>query len=64
MGPEQTFQKETSLVERRMAGFRITFESGMTLVGKRSDLEEKVDLPERQQGNTVIRDTLRRLRGR
>jgi hypothetical protein len=37
------FPKDTSIV--KVAKFRMTFDSGMVLVGTREDLEEKVDIP-------------------
>ena len=39
-----TFAKDTSIV--RISKFRMTFESGMVLVGSRENLERNVDIPE------------------
>jgi hypothetical protein len=39
-----TFEKNTSLV--KVSQFRMTFESGMVLVGSKDDLERRVKIPE------------------
>src|SRR6202035_1262620 len=38
------FQKDTSLIQRRIRGFRIVFDSGMVLVGREEDLKSRLDL--------------------
>lgn len=64
LDPEQPFPKDISLV--RVSGFKMTFESGMVLVGSQDDLRERVDI--RPDGASVpgvdINDAIKRLRGR
>jgi hypothetical protein len=63
LDPERTFEKDTSLA--KIKGFRMLFEHGMTLVGSRDDLEQRVEVPTAPgRGGVVIRDTLKRLSGR
>lgn len=65
LNPDQSFAKGLRLVEQRIKGFRLTFASGMTLVGREDDLETHVDLPAAEgEQQTVIRDAVKRLRGR
>ena len=40
LDPDQTFEKDTALA--KIKGFRMVFEHGMTLVGSREDLDERV----------------------
>lgn len=63
LDPDRTFEKDTSLA--KVQGFRMVFEHGMTLVGKREDLEARVHVLDTAgaQG-VVIQDTLKRLTGR
>jgi hypothetical protein len=63
LDPDRTFEKDTSLA--KVQGFRMVFEHGMTLVGKREDLEARVRVPggAGAQG-LVIQDPLKRLTGR
>lgn len=58
------FQKDTSLIE--VNGFKMTFESGMVLVGRSDDLSERVNIrpAEATQPGVEINDTLKRLNGR
>jgi hypothetical protein len=65
VNPGATFAKDTSLIARKIAGFRLTFKHGMLLVGGREDLEDRVDLPsENGSGPTTIRDSLLRIKGK
>ena len=63
LDPDQTFEKDTALA--KIKGFRMVFEHGMTLVGSREDLDERV----RVQGpaginGVVVQDILKRMGGR
>lgn len=62
--PAVPFQKDTSLV--KIDGFRMQFESGMVLVGKKDDLDQRVDIhPSSADSPGVeIKDTIKRLSGR
>lgn len=66
LDPGTAFQKETGLVRNKIRGFRLTFQSGMTLLGKREDLDERVDLPKEDATEQVVRinDPVKRLHGR
>jgi hypothetical protein len=44
LDPDSSFAKDTSLI--KVSRFRMTFKSGMVLVGKDEDLDERVDLPD------------------
>ena len=58
-----TFQKDVSLV--RIRGFRMTFDSGMVLVGSRDDLEERIEIREEEDEGreVVINDAVKSLKG-
>jgi len=62
--PNQTFAKDTA--RAHADGFKILFEHGMTLVGSREDLDQRVQVPEVAGGanGLVITDTLKRISGR
>lgn len=62
--PDTAFPKDLSLVKVR--GFRMTFDSGMVLVGTNSDLQERVHIREdaAAQPGVEISDTIKTLRGR
>lgn len=64
LDPNQTFAKDTSRAHAE--GFKIVFEHGMTLVGSREDLDERVEIPEvaGAANGIVITDTLKRISGR
>ena len=64
LDPNQTFAKDTSRAHAN--GFKIVFEHGMTLVGSREDLDQRVEIPEvaGTADGVVITDTLRRISGR
>jgi len=63
LDPNQTFEKDTSLA--RVGGFKMVFEHGMTLVGSREDLQERVQMPGAAGIDGVrIQDTLKRLAGK
>jgi hypothetical protein len=52
MDPDVSFEKDTSRV--KMSRFRMTFESGMVLVGDQSALDQHVALPERQDSGEPV----------
>lgn len=64
LDPDVAFQKDTSLV--KVNGFKMTFDSGMVLVGKSDDLAERVSIRpgDATQPGVDINDTLDRLNGR
>jgi hypothetical protein len=64
LDPNQTFAKDTARAHAQ--GFKITFEHGMTLVGSREDLHQRVQVRETAgaANGVVINDTLRRISGR
>jgi hypothetical protein len=64
LDPNVSFEKDTSMV--KVNGFKMTFESGMVLVGKRDDLEQRVDIrPDSASTPGVdIKDAVKKLSGR
>ena len=62
--PTVPFPKNVSLV--KVSGFKMIFESGMVLVGSKTDLEERVDIPPTQEDRrgVTIKDTMKTLSGR
>lgn len=64
LDPDTSFAKDTSLV--RVAGFKMTFDSGMVLVGSQLDLQERVNIrPDTAaRPGVVIEDTIKKLQGR
>jgi hypothetical protein len=64
LDPDQPFGKDTSLV--RIAGFKMTFRSGMVLVGTQEDLRERVDIrpDDARMPGVDINDAIKKLRGR
>lgn len=63
LDPNQTFEKDTSLA--KVDGFKMVFEHGMTLVGSREDLTERVDVRGPAGINGVLlQDILKRIGGR
>lgn len=62
--PRTTFELDRALVERKIKGFKLTFESGMTLIGRKEDLEQRVQLPSADDASTRINDTIKRIYGR
>jgi hypothetical protein len=62
--PDQPFPKDVSLV--RVSGFKITFESGMVLVGSHEDLRERVNIrpDDAAVPGVDIDDAIKKLRGR
>jgi hypothetical protein len=62
--PDSPFPKDARLV--KVSGFKMTFDSGMVLVGKRQDLQERVDIqPDTSAApRVVVRDTIKTLSGR
>jgi hypothetical protein len=64
LDPNGTFAKDTAHAHGR--GFKIVFEHGMTLVGSREDLDQRVEIPDvaGAANGVVINDTLKRISGR
>jgi hypothetical protein len=63
--PAATVPKDTGLIAKKIAGFRVTFAHGMALIGGREDLEQRVELPSQNgSGNTQILDSIKNLSGR
>lgn len=64
LDPERPFPKDTTLV--RVAGFKMTFSSGMVLVGSQEDLRERVNIrPDNAPVPGVdVNDAIKKLRGR
>jgi hypothetical protein len=62
--PSVPFQKDISLV--KVSGFRMQFDSGMVLVGKREDLDERVEIRSSaaDRPGVEILDTIKQLSGR
>jgi hypothetical protein len=62
--PDSPFPKDISLVKVR--GFKMTFDSGMVLVGSNSDLQERVHIrgESAAQAGVDINDTIKTLHGR
>jgi hypothetical protein len=52
MDPDVSFEKDTSRV--KMSRFRMTFKSGMVLVGDQSALDQHVALPEQQDADEPV----------
>jgi hypothetical protein len=59
LDPGTAFQKDTALI--KSSGFRMTFDSGMTLLGERAHLAERVQV---EPDRVILSDTVKRLRGR
>lgn len=64
VNPDVPFQKDTNLV--KIEGFRMQFTSGMVLVGKSEDLDQRVQIrpPSADVPGVDVNDTIRRLSGR
>ena len=63
--PAITVPKDTGLIDKKIAGFRVTFAHGMALVGAREDLDQRVELPSQNgSGPTTILDSIKTLAGR
>lgn len=64
LDPMVAFEKDTSLV--KVSGFKMTFDSGMVLVGRNDDLSDRVKIrpPAATHAGVEINDTLKRLTGR
>lgn len=62
--PNVAFEKDTSLV--KVNGFKMTFDSGMVLVGRSEDLSNRVNIrsDEAAQPGVEVNDTLKRISGR
>lgn len=63
---DSAFEKDTHLIRSKIQGFKLTFESGMTLMGRREDLDERVHLPAEGEAAQEVRitDPIKRLQGR
>ncbi|MDQ3878955.1 MAG: nucleoid-associated protein [Actinomycetota bacterium] len=64
LDPERPFPKDTSLV--RVTGFKMTFSSGMVLVGSQDDLRQRVAIrpDDAPTPGVDINDAIKKLRGR
>ena len=63
---ETAFEKDTHLIRSKIQGFKLIFQSGMTLIGRREDLDQRVHLPEEGEAAQEVRisDSIKRLQGR
>jgi hypothetical protein len=66
LDPEVTFQKDTTRIEKHVSGFKMVFESGMTLIGRQDDLKERVHVRPQTADppGAEVNDTIKRLSGR
>jgi hypothetical protein len=66
LDPNAAFQKDTGLIRTKVQGFKLIFQSGMTLVGRREDLDKRVHLPAEGDDAREVRisDAIRRIQGR
>jgi hypothetical protein len=66
LDPDTAFEKDTNLIRTKVQGFKLIFESGMTLVGRREDLDERVHLPAEGDDSPEVRinDEIKRIQGR
>ena len=64
LDPMVAFEKDTTLV--KVSGFKMTFDSGMVLVGRNDDLRDRVNIrpAEAAQPGVEVNDTIKRLGGR
>jgi len=64
LDPRIAFEKDTSLV--KVNGFKMTFDSGMVLVGRSDDLTERITIrpDDAEKPGVDIGDTIKRLSGR
>jgi 37-kD nucleoid-associated bacterial protein len=64
LNPMVAFEKDTALVKVR--GFKMTFDSGMVLVGRSDDLNQRVEIrpDDAQRPGVDINDAIKRLQGR
>lgn len=64
LDPDTPFAKDTSLV--KVDGFKMTFHSGMVLVGSQADLRERVDIraDDAPTPGVDINDAIKKLKGR
>lgn len=63
---DSTFARDIGLIERRLRGFKLVFESGIVVVGGAEDLRDRIELRDNDSRNpgADINDTIRRLQGR
>jgi hypothetical protein len=61
LDPDTPFEKDVALA--KVAGFRMIFESGMALIGKMNDLDQRVK-PRPDGSGVEINDAIARLQGR
>ena len=64
VNPDVSFRKDARLV--KVSGFKMTFESGMVLVGRKEDLEERVDIQPEGSATpgVIVNDVMKTLSGR
>lgn len=64
LDPDTAFVKDTNLV--KVSGFKMTFRSGMVLVGSEEDLRERVEIrpDDAATPGVDIKDAIKRLKGR
>ncbi|HVF74078.1 MAG TPA: nucleoid-associated protein [Acidimicrobiales bacterium] len=64
LDPDTPFAKDTSLV--KVSGFRMTFRSGMVLVGSQDDLQQRVEIrpDDAPTPGVDVNDAIKKLRGR
>lgn len=66
LDPQRAIAKDTALIAKKIEGFRLTFDHGMLLVGRRDDLSaERLELPSgNHPGPTLIHDSIKKFNGR
>jgi hypothetical protein len=66
LDPRRAIAKDTALIAKKIEGFRLTFDHGMLLIGRRDDLAaERLELPsDDHPGPTRIHDSIRKFMGR
>lgn len=65
LDPRRAVAKDTVLIAKKIEGFRLTFDHGMLLIGRRDDLTERLDLPAGgRPAPTIIHDSIKKFTGR
>lgn len=65
VAPQTSFQKDTERIKTSIAGFKIVFDSGMTLIGKQDDLSGRVVVrSENDRPGADIKDSIKAIQGR
>jgi hypothetical protein len=64
--PGDTFARDVAMIEKRLKGFKIVFDSGIVVVGGPDDLRDRIALRDNTSARpgADITDTIRRLQGR